>query len=623
MPSIYTRRLPSRWIRILALQGGCGDSPIHVRLREANVDSLPSFAALSYVWGDPSQQQQIRVSGHEVFVTKNLFDALRHFRLPDQELMLWADALCINQGDLEERADQVQLMREIYSRAATVLVWLGLDGDEGQAARAIPLMESIHQACEDRARARGVALLAMAHFTPATERLEGLAGVSIPDIAAVAERAGRPGPDPEGWAAIRWVLSRPWFTRVWCVQEIVLARASKVCIGSHSFDWVKLGVTASWLSEQSIASDYDVPPELEGMNWDAAYSMFDTSDLSESSLLEVLVAFRDLVATDPRDKVYGLLGLVSHEALARFPGVDYRKSVAEVYGDVVRASVDSSGTLAPLSYAKHGHEYVRTEIPSWVPRWDASEDVCSILHDFSVTAWENGDKHGLPGLADFEPTADGRVALSGVRFDSIAWVTEMLDIVHFKEDIPSPEAAKHPFLDIWHRASSNNCYVLSASADHPYNGISEMGLTLTAGFTDVYELVGDLGREDLTRFRADFLTYIRQLFDKAGKKPETFNPLDIRLSNGDATRFRIAASRSCDQRRVFETTAGFYGLAPACAREGDVVVLLYGGPVPFVLRQVAEGWVLLGDGFVGPLMPEMAVGSVRERFSHEEVFVLV
>ncbi|KAK2041798.1 heterokaryon incompatibility protein [Colletotrichum somersetense] len=623
MHPIYARRLPKRRIRILALQGGCGDSPIHVHLREANVDGLPPFAALSYVWGDPSQQQRIRVSGHEVSVTTNLFDALRHFRLPDRDLMLWADALCINQGDLEERADQVQLMREIYSRAATVLVWLGVDGDEGQAARAIPLMESIHQACDDHARARGVALLAMAHFTPAWERLEGLAGVSIPDIAAVAERTGRPGPDPAGWAAIRWVLSRPWFTRVWCVQEIVLARASRVCIGSHSLDWVKLGVTASWLSEQCLASDYDVPPELEGLNWDAAYSMFDTSDLSESSLLEVLVAFRDLAATDPRDKVYGLLGLVSDEALACFRGVDYRKSVAEVYADVVRASVDSSGNLAPLCHAKHGREYVRTEIPSWVPRWDTSEDVCSILHGLSVTAWENGDKHGLPGLNGFEPTADGRVALSGVRFDSIAWVTDMLDIQHFKEEIPSPEAAKHPFLDIWHRASSNSCYALAPSADHPYTGILEMALTLTAGFTDVYELVCDLEHEALIRFYADFLTYIRQLFDKAGKRPETFDPLGVRLSDGDAARFRIAASRSCDQRRVFETTAGFYGLAPACARVEDVVVLLYGGPVPFVLRQVSDGWVLLGDGFVGPLMPEMAVESVRERFGSEEIFVLV
>ncbi|KDN71775.1 putative heterokaryon incompatibility protein [Colletotrichum sublineola] len=620
---MYARRLPNRWIRILALQGGCGASPIHVRLREANVDALPPFSALSYVWGDPSEKQQIRVSGHEVSVTKNLFDALRHFRLPDQELMLWADALCINQDDLEERADQVQLMREIYSRAATVLVWLGLDGDEGQAARAIPLMESIHQACEDHARARGVALLAMAHFTPATERSEGLAGVSIPDIAAVAERTGRPVPDAEGWTALRWVLSRPWFTRVWCVQEIVLARASKVCIGSHSFDWVKVGIAASWLSEQSLASDYDVPPELEGLNWDAAYSMFDTSDLSESSLLEVLDAFRDLNATNPRDKVYGLLGLVNNEALACFPGVDYKKSVAEVYADVVRASVASSGTLASLYHIKHGREYVSTEIPSWVPRWDTSEDVCSMLHSSSLTAWEKGDKHGLPGLAHFEPTADGRVALSGVRFDNIAWVTDILDVEDFKEEIPSTEAAKHPFLDVWNRASSNNCYALSPSADHPYNGILEMGLTLTAGVTDGYELMGDLEYEDVTRFYADFFTYIHQLFEKAGKRPDTFDPLDVRLTDGEATRFRIAASRSCDQRRVFETTAGFYGLAPACAREGDVLVLLYGGPIPFVLRQVADGWVLLGDVFVGPLMPEMAVEGIREWFGREEVFVLV
>ncbi|WYZ43182.1 hypothetical protein EsH8_VI_000881 [Colletotrichum jinshuiense] len=623
MSSIYPNRLANRCIRLLVLHPGSASCPIRLDLQDASIDDPPPFEALSYVWGDPSQRKNVKCSCHTVSVTKNLYDALQHFRLPDRELLIWVDALCINQEDMEERAHQVQLMRGIYTRATRVVVWLGLD-DEGKASLAIPLIQAIHQACEDQALAKGVELLSMAHFTPAPQRLEGLAGVSMADIAAAAERMGRLKPDEAAWAALAWLLSRPWFTRVWCVQEIVLARSSVVYVGSCSLDWVKLGVTAAWLSEQSLTSGYDVPSELEGLRWDNAYAMFDTSELSESSFLDVLVYFRDHNATDPRDKVYGLLGLISCDALELFPGVDYMKSTAEVYTDVVRTSVSSSGTLVSLCYVQHGLQYVQTEFPSWVPRWDISGDVANMMHALSLNAWEDGDKHGLPTLGNFDPSSDGRVTLPGVRFDAIAWVTDVFDVEHFKEDISPSVASRHPFLDLWNRAASNTSYPLYPSAEDSLTAILEMAVTLTAGFNDVYDLIVELESSDeREQFYADYLTYVHKLFDTAGLKSQTFDPLDIALSDGTASRFRVAASRSCDQRRVFETAGGFYGLAPACAREGDMIVLLYGGPIPFVLRKAEDGWLLLGDSFVGPLMPESADEDIRKKFGDEEAFMLV
>ncbi|KAF6817868.1 heterokaryon incompatibility protein [Colletotrichum musicola] len=458
----------------------------------------------------------------------------------------------------------------------------------------------------------------MAYFTPATESEEGLAGVSLSDVAGAAGR----GPNNESWDALRWLLSRPWFTRVWCVQEIVLARSSRVHVGSRSFDWEKLGVTAAWFSEQNLASDYDVTRELQGVSWENAYGMFDTSEISELSFLEILTTFRDFDATNPRDKVYGLLGLASEEALEGFPAVDYRKSVAEVYADVVKTSVDSTRTLISMCHVKHGREYSRTEFSSWVPRWDVNEDVSNFLHSLSVDAWEEGDKHGLPLLSEFKPSQDGKVSLPGVRFDSIAWTTDVLDIGHFKEDLSTSEASTHPFLEIWNRASSNKCYALVPNTTKSFSAVLEMALTLTAGFNDGYERVVELEQDEQQQFYADFLTYVRQLFDTATNQPETFDPLEVALCEGNVSRFRVAASRSCDQRRVFETAKGFYGLAPACAREGDWVVLLYGGPIPFVLRQTDEGWVLLGDCFVGPLMPESADDDIRGTFGQEETFIL-
>ncbi|OHF02010.1 heterokaryon incompatibility protein [Colletotrichum orchidophilum] len=622
MDSIYVSRLRSRRIRILVLQPGPDTGPMRLGLQEVSIDDPPAFEALSYVWGDPSQVQEIECLGYTVPITQNLFDALRHFRRPDRALLIWADALCINQDDMDERAEQVQLMREIYSRAKRVVVWLGLD-DKGQASRAMSLIETIHQACNDHALAKNIELLSMAHFTPATQALEGLAGVSIENITAVAERSGKAEPTSEDWEALGWLLSRPWFTRVWCVQEIVLARLSRIYVGSGCLDWVKLGVTTAWLSEQHLANDYDVPPEIEGLPFDNAHAMFDTSEISDSTFLEVLIAFRDHHATNLRDKVYGLLGLMSPENLELFPSVDYRKSLAEVYVDVVVTAVRGSQTLSALCYVQHGVEYQQTEMSSWVPRWDVSGDVLSILDSLSVTAWKDGDKHGLPGLKEFTPSSDGKVSVSGVRFDTIAWITRALDVRDFREHVTTSAASLHPILDLWTRASSRNSYPGYPQYENSLMAVSMMALTLTAGLTDGYERVELKSSDDCERFHADYLNYVHKLFKIAGQKSSTFEPLDIAHWDGNASRFRIAASRACDQRRVFETKSGYYGLAPACTREGDVVVMLYGGPIPFALRKVDNGWLLLGDCFIDPLMPEAPDEKIRARFGEEEVFVLL
>ncbi|KXH65899.1 heterokaryon incompatibility protein [Colletotrichum salicis] len=449
------------------------------------------------------------------------------------------------------------------------------------------LIETIHQACDDHALAKNTELLSMAHFTPATEAMEGLAGVSIENITAVGVRLGKPEPEPEpeDWEALGWLLSRPWFTRVWCVQEIVLACSSRVYVGSGSLDWVKLGVTAASLSEQHLANDYDVSPEIEGLR--AAWTH--ASRKSEP-----------------------------------FPSVDYRKSVAEVYADVVITAVRDSASLASLCYVQHGAEYKQIDIPSWVPRWDVSGDVSIIIDSRSMTAWKEGDKHGLPGLTDFTPSSDGKLSVSGVRFDSILWTTRALDVQDFKERSTGSAASPHAMLDLWNRASSSKSYPGYPQYEDSLMAVLMMALTLTAGVSDGYELVEELeSSDDREQFHADYLTYVHNLLEASGLESPTFEPLNIALSDGNASRLRIAAFRACDQRRVFGTSGGFYGLAPACAREGEILVMLYGGPVPFVLREVDDGWWLLGDCFIDPLMPEAADDKIRARFGEEEVFVLV
>ncbi|TGJ87048.1 hypothetical protein E0Z10_g1784 [Xylaria hypoxylon] len=111
------------------LPGPSDDSPIETRLFNTSLESPRlSYEALSYVWGsvlDPQQWCSIRVNGLAQRVTPNLQGALSSLRLVDRSRVLWVDSICINQGDLEERARQVMLLAQIYAKAERTVVYLG------------------------------------------------------------------------------------------------------------------------------------------------------------------------------------------------------------------------------------------------------------------------------------------------------------------------------------------------------------------------------------------------------------------------------------------------------------------------------------------------------------------
>lgn len=118
-------------IRLLLLLPGVFNEEIECLIRHASLDEKDlHYETISYVWGDPSFRIPIKVDGQVVEVTKNLGDALRHLRLPDKPLTLWADAICINQKDLTEKMHQVGMMRSIYSGCAQNYIWLGCDKSE-------------------------------------------------------------------------------------------------------------------------------------------------------------------------------------------------------------------------------------------------------------------------------------------------------------------------------------------------------------------------------------------------------------------------------------------------------------------------------------------------------------
>ncbi|PMD29452.1 HET-domain-containing protein, partial [Hyaloscypha variabilis F] len=129
--NIYHNRLNADCseIRTLSLLPGHYEDPIRCDLQTVSLRDGPTFTALSYVWGDARQKKPICADGKVFEATANLESALRNIRKADVAEVLWVDAVCINQEDTVERNQQVHLMKSIYSEAHAVLIWLG-DGDE-------------------------------------------------------------------------------------------------------------------------------------------------------------------------------------------------------------------------------------------------------------------------------------------------------------------------------------------------------------------------------------------------------------------------------------------------------------------------------------------------------------
>jgi hypothetical protein len=127
---IYRPLLSTRSTRVLLLQPNVNRSAaLCCNLEELSMDAADNvrrrYNALSYVWGSKIGTQPLLCDGRIVMITPNCASALRHLRHKRNEVILWVDAMCINQEDPAERAQQVPLMGDIYRRAFEVIIWLG------------------------------------------------------------------------------------------------------------------------------------------------------------------------------------------------------------------------------------------------------------------------------------------------------------------------------------------------------------------------------------------------------------------------------------------------------------------------------------------------------------------
>src|SRR5215469_2551643 len=138
---VYTKIEPG-YTRILSIKRGQPDQPVICGLdpicipSTSRAETLPPepYEALSYTWGGQERTHPIICNGATMTITENLYTALVHLRLADIERRLWVDALCINQGNINEKNEQIPLMMDIYKHATGIIVWLGQSSNNSSIA---------------------------------------------------------------------------------------------------------------------------------------------------------------------------------------------------------------------------------------------------------------------------------------------------------------------------------------------------------------------------------------------------------------------------------------------------------------------------------------------------------
>ncbi|KAK0618877.1 heterokaryon incompatibility protein-domain-containing protein [Immersiella caudata] len=337
-------------IRLLTLLPGTHDGPITCTTAIVNLSSKPTYTALSYVWGDPSDRLPITFNGVSAFpITRNLHTALTHLRDPSNPQIFWIDALCINQDHANEKPHQIQLMGDIYRNASTTCIWLGPSTPTSDLA--ISLIRS----------------------------LDGT-NLSSPSNS----------PSPSGLRAIAEIQSCPWWSRVWVIQEALLSpdpiiRCGAQTLSMESFmvlddirrGWHRPSQTYHHSAINTITNlSLALRNPFSGIvtYWpDARIRLLNpTPSSSPSTLAEWAYYLSDFQATDPRDKIYGLLGLASEadRKIMKF-ALENNMSASQVYTRAMMWFLMTARNLLQLSFDTDSRascavgEKGRT-LPSWV-----------------------------------------------------------------------------------------------------------------------------------------------------------------------------------------------------------------------------------------------------------------
>jgi hypothetical protein len=575
------------------------------------LDAELVYSALSYTWGAANiARGVIVVNNHLALVTKNLSDALHRLR-DDGVQKVWIDAVCIDQSNHEEKAQQVQNMGTIYQRADAVLSWIGPEDEDSE--RGIQAM--------GRAAAT-------ARYLQLQSVLDPYSDSSSPEqCRQMLERICKSLRD-DSWLdegdlerALN-LTNRDYWQRIWVIQEISLARYVLIMCGTSQISWDEFQEAMtlfSWLRalsthrtnshNVSVAYVSSIVRVYRLVHWRPPPVVWISARLRSKGkygtqlfhLMDEICNDTILKASDPRDRIYALLGLVGVEDQQGI-SVDYASPVPTVFAHSTLFLLRRHGPRV-LMYSGLAHQNQEHGVlPSWAIDWS-----CTAARAAGLLENPMRDK---PSLEPVQTTSDERLALrAAVRSQVVACVSFFV----FPESITTllkriqglMQAQQLPKRDlavlkrtVW-RTLLHGHYPRSLSARD-----------IDSLFEDYIES-GTLANFVRSIMPASPNDVLQVPPTPSGQEGAALNDgsTDRRLS----FTFEDLLNNNKHARSIFVTEDGLIGSGPVMTKEGDVLCAIPECEVPFLLRrengqEIDSSWKLLAPVYVDAMVATVGDG---------------
>lgn len=607
LPKYQYRPLGDGEIRLLILRKPTWfTGVIHASVVRQAIDSSPDYETVSYRWGSSERTDEILIDGCRFGVTKSAYDLLMARRSLWRDRTLWLDAICINQDDDEEKGAQVQLMCDIYRRASRVVVYTGRDW-----------------------RARYTAPLP---FELAVAQIQ-YQGSDVEFANWTTEKLNSPR-----WRTLIELLTNEYFNRAWIVQELTVAQKVEIYYGGLYIPWDLFVLVVAFCTRPQQRHLLAVSEEQDkrlASGWQSAaldnitylFIMRPQSDATENSqwdLESLLFATAKFRATDSRDKVFAILGLVTDPSQGLMKP-DYTKTVEEVYESATRTVVlgdpKKAQSVHLLALAGIGFHENRQVVPSWLPDF-MEERFCTpftnpigLFPRFSAGGQSQAvvePGHLSRSLKVRAREVDRVVGVSATGAYSIGVIEgQQVSISHILR-------TQRTFIEGAIRLCTAHGSLWAAGEDVIRD---RLWSTLVAGrmqskpidarFQEVFpcwlRLAEELGRAD----DPDAVGASGES-SKNDEEAEAAAAAAIQrfLEDGSIKQYDVAVMEASYGRRFAVTAAGRLSLVPPLTEVGDVVVIPLGAQVPFLVREEAPlaagviagadetGYRLVGEAFV-------------------------
>ncbi|OIW25710.1 HET-domain-containing protein [Coniochaeta ligniaria NRRL 30616] len=601
------------------------DAPLVCEIDVVRLSDCGTFDALSYVWGPVKETVPILVDNQELAITTSLHTALRQIRYLHQDVVhrLWADGVCINQLDKVEIDHQVPLMGQIYSKTRCVFVWLGEENDDSSLALSM---------IEKWSKAR-------------RELIE--TGKGVPTSTTILRTVPNPS-DPREWTAVERLMDRQWWWRVWTSQEIILSRHAVIICGDSFIRyqklrdafgaWVDLGISEK-LNQDPSDTFNQMQKQVRAVkeNTPSIKIIYNKSNLFGTEM-DILQQLSKLRCTNPRDRVYGALGLLVNTPSLE---VNYAKSVSQVYHDFSHSIISHTQRLDILEYAglKTSSHPLHSELPTWVANLDAGKTATRTAALLPSICHASADRAASPIFSEDRKilSATGVAVDRIVDHSSVVFSRDVLNFI-FKDFNPQYPTGISTLEALFRLAEGD----MDRSRDlQRFSDYSETFVSTSREFILylIFQVMGSFGTEaqnpkirELRRPSESFVARMcsldyRGLADLlvASFYPDEVRRPEILFRSWKEDRLELTTYFSDGLGRfsnhsIFRTSRGYLGLGPKVITDEDIVCVLFGSRVPYVLRRTGSSYQLVGDAYVQGYMDGEAMKLADEGKVFTETF---